>query len=266
MNLVAFEMVNLKKYRAALKQFVLILTFTIAFFGCAPKYNVTKIEGKEIGVTDKNGEVTAIEDYIKPFRENIDRDLSTVLAYSPETLDKSKGGWQTGIGNMMADASLDFGNRVFTKREKKNINMCLLNFGGIRSIVPKGDVTTRTAFEIMPFENSIIVAELKGEQILEMVNYIIAEKKAHPVSGIQFTIGKDNAPKDIMIAGKPFDVSKNYYVVTSDYLINGGDNMNFFKKSVHNYDLDYKLRNVLIDYFKEVDTIKVATDVRISKE
>jgi regulator of replication initiation timing len=41
-----------------------------------------------------------------------------------------------------------------------------------------------------------------------------------------------------------------YYVGTNDYLSNG-DNMNFFKKGVQKFDLQYKLRNILIDYFKE---------------
>jgi len=101
---------------------------------------------------------------------------------------------------------------------------------------------------------------------LELINYIISEKKPHPLSGLTFTIGKDNVAKDIVIQGKPFDVRKFYEVVTSDYLINGGDNMVFFKKAVTLYDLDYKLRNILIDYFKEVDTIPVINDVRIRKE
>lgn len=275
MKLVAFQMVNLKKYNAHIKQFVLLLTFTIGFCGVgsltfvscnSQKYRVTRIEGKEIGITDKNPGITEIEDYIRPYRENIDKDLSTVLAYSPETLDKMKGEWQTNIGNMMADVSLERSNRVFNKRENKTIDICLLNFGGIRSIIPKGDVTTRTAFEVMPFENSLTVAELKGEQIMEMITYIISEKKAHPLAGLAFTIGKDKQPKDIMVNGKPFDSSRNYFVVTSDYLINGGDNMLFFKKAVNLYDLDYKLRNVLIDYFRETDTIKASNSIRINKE
>jgi len=45
-----------------------------------------------------------------------------------------------------------------------------------------------------------------------------------------FTIDKNNSPKNILIQGKPLDIDKIYYVVSSDYLINGGDNMNFFKK------------------------------------
>ncbi|HEX9980320.1 MAG TPA: 5'-nucleotidase [Flavobacterium sp.] len=266
MNSLLLRAVNLKKYNVALMRFVLLLTVFTTFCCARNNYSVTKIEGKEIGITDKNQSLPEFENTIRPYRENIDRDLNTVLAYSPQTLDKSQGQWQTTIGNLMADAALERGNRIFATREKKNIDMCLLNFGGIRSIIPKGNVTTRTAFEIMPFENSLVVATLPGEQVLEMVNYIIAEKKAHPVAGLSFTIGKDNLPKNINIAGKPLDTRKVYYVVTSDYLINGGDNMVFFKNSTGNFDLDYKLRNVLIDYFKEKDTIPVINDIRISRE
>jgi 2',3'-cyclic-nucleotide 2'-phosphodiesterase (5'-nucleotidase family) len=81
-----------------------------------------------------------------------------------------------------------------------------------------------------------------------------------------FTIGKTNEAKDILIQGKPFNSDTVYYVGTNDYLANGGDNMVFFKKGIQRYDLDYKLRNVLIDYFKEVDTIPMITDKRISIE
>ena len=72
------------------------------------------------------------------------------------------------------------------KRENKNIDICLLNHGGIRAVIPKGDVTTRTAFEVMPFENSLFVVGLKGTQIRAMGTYLLAEKKPHPLYGIQF--------------------------------------------------------------------------------
>ena len=66
----------------------------------------------------------------------------------------------------------------------------------------------------MPFENSAIVVGLKGEQILEMVQYIITEKKPHPLKGLTFTIGKDNQPKEILVNGQPLENTKTYYVVT----------------------------------------------------
>jgi 2',3'-cyclic-nucleotide 2'-phosphodiesterase (5'-nucleotidase family) len=166
----------------------------------------------------------------------------------------------------MADVCVQRGNIVFNAREKKDIDVCLLNHGGIRAILPKGNVTTRTAFEIMPFENSLVVMALKGDQILDIASYIIKEKKPQPLSGMTFTITKDNKAKDIMVQGKPLDLNKTYYVATNDYLANGGDSMTFFAKSTQKFDLNYKLRDVLIDYFKEVDTVVAPKNIRITEE
>lgn len=258
-------MVKLKNNSLFLKHFVLFLTFT-ALVSCAEKkYAVTRIEGKEIPITDKNTENTDIENFIKPYRENIDKDLSTVLANAPETIDKS-GEWQTPMGNFLSDITFEKSAKIFQIRTQKKLDICLLNHGGIRTIIPKGNVTARNAYEIMPFENSAIVVGLKGAQILEMIDYLIAEKKPHPLHGLTFTITKDNQAKEIKIQGNQIDLEKVYYVVTSDYLVGGGDNMLFFKKGVEKYDLDYKLRNIIIDYFKENKTITAGNGIRIRKE
>ncbi|EIA08403.1 5'-nucleotidase C-terminal domain-containing protein [Flavobacterium frigoris] len=255
-------MVNLKKYNDVFKLFVIFLTL---FFivSCGNKtLTVSKIEGKQLPITEKIEQVTEIESFIKPYREHINKDLDSVLAYCPETLDKTTRTWQTTIGNMMADVILRRGNSVFQARENKTIDICFLNHGGIRDILPKGNVTARNAYQIMPFENSLVVVSLKGEQVLEIVNYFIREKQPHPLSGMTFTIDKNEA-KNIFVQGKALDNNKIYYVSTNDYLANGGDNMSFFKKGIHTYDLDYKLRNILIDYFKETDTIRSVQDNRI---
>jgi 2',3'-cyclic-nucleotide 2'-phosphodiesterase (5'-nucleotidase family) len=259
-------MVNLKKYNQVSKLFVIFLTL-FSFGSCNTRsYEVTKIEGKRIPITEIQAQIPEIENYIKPYRERINKDLDSVLAYCPETLDKSSGKWQTTIGNLMADVSLMRGNLVFQSREKKNIDICLFNSGGIRSVLPKGNVTARNAFEIMPFENSMVVIALKGEQIFELVDFYLADKKAHPLAGITFLIDKKNQPRNILVQGKPLEKETIYYVGTNDYLSDGGDNMTFFKKGIQKYDLDYKLRNILIDYFKEVDTIPVLRDNRIVTE
>ncbi|MDQ5930038.1 MAG: hypothetical protein QG594_1821 [Bacteroidota bacterium] len=258
-------MVKLKKYNGFLKLFVIFLTL-LFLFSCSHNYNLTKIEGKQLPVTEKDNQTPEIESFIKPYRDHINKDLDNVLAYCPETLDKSTGKWQTTIGNLLSDVCLQKGNQVFKIREKKEIDLCFLNHGGIRAILPKGNVTTRTAFEIMPFENNLVVLALKGDHILEMTAYIIKEKKPHPLAGMTFTVSKDNTAKNIQIQGKPLDTNKTYYVATNDYLANGGDSMNFFLKAVQKYDLNYKLRNVLIDYFKDVDTIPVPKDIRITEE
>ena len=258
-------MVNLKKYNDVFKLFVIFLTLLFVVSCSKQNYNVTKIAGKLIPITEKENQVAQIENFIKPYREHINKDLDSILAYCPVTLDKS-GKWQSTIGNLMADVSLMRGNLVFEARENRKIDICLLNSGGIRSILPKGNITARNAFEIMPFENSMVVIALNGEQISEMVDFLITDKKPHPLAGITFTINKNNQSKNILVQGKPLNKETVYYVGTNDYLSDGGDNMNFFKKAIQKYDLDYKLRNILIDYFKQVDTIPVINDVRITLE
>lgn len=259
-------MVNLKKSSRLSHHFVLFLTFIFLISCSDKKIFVNKIEGKQIPITNTIPEVSEIDTFIQPYKEKIDKDMDEVLAYAPETLEKSKGEWQTTIGNLQADITLSSANKIFKIRENKAVDVCLLNHGGIRSVINKGNVTTRTAFELMPFENSLMVVALKGEQIMEMVDYIIKEKKPHPLAGLTFVIDKNNMGKNIWIHGNPVDVEQIYYVATNDYLYNGGDSMDFFKKGIKVYDLDYKLRNIWIDYFKEVDTIPAIRNERIKKE
>jgi len=255
--------VNLKKYSLRLKQFVLILTFAFAA-SCGRSWQVKSASGSQLPVTENAGAKANFENFITPYREAIDRDMDKVLSYNPTTLDKTHGKWQSALGNLMADASLHKANEVLIKRGEKPADFAMLNFGGVRSIIPEGKVTVRNAFEVMPFENEIAVVALKGEQVMELIRYFIAEKKAHPISGIYFEI-RNGVAQNIHIAGKPFWVDGTYRVVTSDYLIQDGDRMDFFTKGVSYTELDYKLRNVLIDYFAEQDTLKADNQPRITE-
>ena len=255
-------MLKTKKYYGISQHFVVFITFFLFICCHTPQFVTSKTDASVYKISDSITEDKKIEQFITPYRNHIDRDLSKVLAYAPENLNKN-GQWQSSIGNLLADITLQKCNPIFYSREKKTIDICLLNHGGIRSSIPKGAVNARVAYEVMPFENSAMVVALKGEQIQEMVNYIVLNKKAHPLSGMTFTIDKNNIAINILIQGIPFDKNTNYYVVTSDYLVNGGDNMTFFSRATAKYDLDYKLRNIIIDYFTEVDTIPVIKNQRI---
>jgi 2',3'-cyclic-nucleotide 2'-phosphodiesterase (5'-nucleotidase family) len=260
-------MVNVKKNTISFRYFVILLTFS-CFFSCKTSefYNY-KVEGKKIGVTAEYGENKEIETYVAPYKATITKDLDNVLAFSPETLDKSKGKWQTTIGNLLAQIVFELGTPIFEKRENKVVDFCLLNHGGIRSIIPQGNVTTRTAFEVMPFENSLIIVGIKGDKVKEMAEYLMTEKKPHPLYGIKIYVDKDNLTvKRIEINGKLLNEDQIYYVATNDYLANGGDNMTFLTTSELKFDMDYKLRNMLIDYFKKVDTLPIITSEKIILE
>lgn len=245
---------------------VLIIGF-LMLISCGNQKNyLTKIDGSKISITKSTSQATEFDDFIKPYRNRIDADLNEVLAYNPESLEKSDGKWQSKIGTLLSDICLQKGNVVFESRENKKIDLCLLNYGGIRSTLPKGAITAKNAYQIMPFENSLYVVALKTAQILELCNYIIAENKAHPLSGLTFTINKDKQAVNIMVQNKPLELNKIYYVATNDYLMNGGDDMTFFKTNTGAYDLNYKIRNVLIDYLKEVDTIRIDKKITILQE
>lgn len=260
-------MVNVKKNTISFRYFVILLTFS-CFFSCKTnEYYNYKVEGKKISITAEKGENQQIKTFVAPFREHIKKDLDSVLAFSPETLDKSKGKFQTTIGNLLAQVVFEIGNPIFKNRNQLSIDFCLLNHGGIRSIIPQGNVTSRTAFEVMPFENSLIIVGIKGSKVKEMATYLLTEKKPHPLYGIKIFVNKDNLNVNrIEINGKPLEDDKTYYVATSDYLSNGGDNMTFLKESYIKIDMNYKLRNILIDYFKKVDTLPIITDEKIILE
>ena len=259
-------LVKVKKLNAFSAYFVILLTF-ISLVSCKSKsYYNYKAEGSKININKTFNSDTKIEAFIAPFRAHIDSDLDSILAYNPETLDKSKGKWETNIGLFLANVTFKLGNPIFQKRENKAIDFCLLNHGGIRSTLPKGNITTRSAYNVMPFENSLIVVGLTGNEVKELAEYLLKEKKPHPLHGLKIYTNKDLEISKLEIQGKPVENNKLYYVATSDYLANGGDNMIFFRDSKIKYDLDYKLRNILIDYFKKVDTLEIFNEQNIIEE
>lgn len=245
--------------------FVTILTLNLIISCKSATYSNYKVEGKKIPITNEFKSNSTIDQFVSPYRNHINEDLDIVLSYSDETLDKSKGEFQSNIGNFIADASFELANPIFNKKTNKNIDGVLFNNGGIRSIIAKGNVTKRTAFEVMPFENSLIVVALKGEQIIELATYFSTEKKPHPINGFHIFLNQDGSLSKVTLNTKEIELTKTYYILTSDYLANGGDSMNFFLKNEGKFDLDYKIRNVLIDYFTLHKKINVNLDERVTK-
>ncbi|WP_047245153.1 5'-nucleotidase C-terminal domain-containing protein [Maribacter thermophilus] len=248
-----------------IKHFVIIITiFSIA--SCKQSaQTLTDISAKQITVDSTYQSVKELTDFIKPYRDHVDSVLDSALAYSPQKISKTDGEYNTSAGNLMADIVLQQASPIFKMRTGNDIDFVLLNHGGIRSIISEGNVSARTAYEVMPFENTIAVAALTGASILDMVSYLIKSKRPHPVAGIQIILNADNTLNTLKIQGKPFDKNRTYYVATSNYLISGGDNMGFFKDAQEITEIDYKIRNAMIDYFTKVDTITAKVDDRYFK-
>ncbi|MDT0687267.1 5'-nucleotidase [Autumnicola psychrophila] len=235
----------------------------IALVSCNNKaYRNSEISGKRIPVDQQIKEDTAITNIIQPYKKHINTTLDSILAFNPTSLSKTEGNLNTAIGNLLADIVMEQASPVFKNRTGEDIDMVMLNHGGIRSTLNKGNITARSAYALMPFENEIVVAELKGSRIQEMLRYLEDAGTPHPVSGIKIQVDNNYKLTMAKIDGREIDNNRNYFVATSDYLQQGGDNMNFFKNPVALYNLDYKLRNAIIDYFGKVDTLDAKIDDR----
>ena len=248
-----------------MNKLVLIIGFISLVLSCDNSKKLVTTGGQNISINIDLQAVKEIDDIISPYKENLDKTMNEVLSFSMDTYSKNDGDYNTAVGNLMADAVFELTSPLFKSRTGKNIDMVLLNHGGIRSNLPKGNITTKTAYSLMPFENSIVVTALKGSVILEMTNYLKSFKKAHPISGLELVLNADNSYQKILVGGKSVDSEKTYYVATNDYLYKGGDRMDFFKKSDTLYDLNYKIRNVLLDYFSKNDTLSPTIDQRFIK-
>ena len=239
-----------------------ILSFCFALVACKTESNQQKY-GYNIEINQQVLSDSSIVKYYQPFKKNLEESLmNTPISYSPETYKKNDGELNSTLSNMFADATYEMSNPVFNKMSGENIDIVLLNNGGIRSIISKGNISEKTAFELMPFENSIVVLELSGLSIIKMIDYLRKVKLQHPISGLQITLNNDYSVNEVKINGVSIENEKKYYVATTDYLLEGGDKMYFLAETTKTTDINYKMRDILIDYFKKYDTLKLKSDNR----
>lgn len=248
-----------------IKQFVIFITLVASSACSGPISNLSEISAVQIKLDSTIGTEPTVDSLIGPYRYRVNEILDSTLAYAPKVISKTDGRFNTSAGNLMADIVLAEANPIFKSRTGKNIDFVLLNHGGIRSIISQGKISARTAYEVMPFENSIVVAELSGQSVIDLVSFLKDSGRAHPIAGLQIILDKDNTVVSIHIQGKPLDKNHTYNVATSNYLVTGGDHMVFFKNAKSFVDTDYLIRNAMIDYFKKVDTVAPVVDNRFIK-
>ena len=95
-----------------------------------------------------------------------------------------------------------------------------------------------------------------------MINYLIKVKLPHPLKGLNIILKNDYTLSSATINNNEINEEKTYNVATTDYLLDGGDKMYFLAETIKSIDINYKMRDVLIDYFKKIDTLKLKVDNR----
>lgn len=209
-------------------------------------------------------EDSVIKSEILPYKAKMDKEMNVPLAVSEQAM--MKGQPEGVLGNFSADAVLKM-SREYCK-DSCNVDFCVLNNGGLRNPLPKGTITRYDIFSLMPFENEMVVLTMKGNDMKDLFDFI-ANKGGMPVSGFRMKI-KNQMASDIMIGDKPFDITKSYTVVTSDYLAGGGDNMVFFSNASRKFSPNKKIRDAIIEYLTKENskgnTIAIKKDGRIQFE
>lgn len=223
-------------------------------------YLVSDIQGNNIKISDSLITDNQLEYLIAPYRNELKR-LEKVIGYSSQSLSVRDGKLESTLGNFIADILIEECNPVFKNLLGKNIDFCLLNYGGIRGTMNKGNITQYDLFTIMPFKNLATVVRLDGNKILELLKYLNKENIAHPISGINIEF--ENEKITTIIGGEEFDVNKSYYVLTSNYLQEGGDKMNFFKDPIELHELNLNIRDILINNIKKRKSLSSKLDNRI---
>lgn len=245
-------------------KFIHFLCLFLLFTACKKtEVHLTKITAKNIAIDSTLESSAKIDSIIAPYTRKMIGEMEKVLSYAPYDFTKKSENRQSNLGNLMADMCFEMANAMFKDKTNAAIDFSMFNSGGLRANISMGDVTQEDAFNLMPFENELVVVQLSGAKIEALVSYFIASKSAHPLSKeVALNIRKDGY--QLKIKGQNFDKNKTYHVLTSDYLQGGGDSMNFFKNPIKLTKLDYKVRDAIIHYFQQTDTIKAAIDNRVT--
>ena len=208
-------------------------------------------------------EESLLSDEIQVYKDSIDLKLDLIVGYSEGFYTKTDFNdinFNSSLGNLVADILFTQSDSVFNKQEDKKIDFVLQNHGGIRSSLFEGDIKLTDIYKILPFENEIVVIEVFGETVEEIITFLRKEINPHPISGLLIS------PDKGFIQGKLIDPSKKYYVSTNDYLLNGGDNMFFLKNNSKVYKLGYSLRDAFIDFTKTNLKLSSKIDNRFLKD
>lgn len=244
-----------------------VLPLLIAFVGvaaCQSGYHLTNRTASRIGVDSVVAPADSrVARFLTPYRQGLDKTMNEVLTRSTGRIEKGQP--DGPLNDLLTDALL----QQATQRYGKPIDCSHLNFGGIRNNLPEGNITTGSIFEVMPFDNQLVVLTVTGDMLQQMLNHFANGNKL-VVGGLRAKLRDSKAQSVMFTNGRTLQPGETYTIVTSDYVADGGDNAGFLKNPVKRESLNYLMRDALIDYFRQQgksgQPLTPTSDGRISLE
>ena len=187
---------------------------------------------------------------LQPYVDKADSMLSEGIGHAQGTFFSSEvRKKETALGDIIADSML-----WYTKN--MGVDFAIQNGGGIRDELFEGQITMKSVYEILPFDNSVVVVTLKGSDLQSLFDYIATipdGRGAFPQvsKGLRFTINRVTGRcENILINEAPINPNRIYKIATNSYLASGGDGYKVFLKATHRYDTSMFQRDVFIQYIK----------------
>ncbi|WP_421920463.1 5'-nucleotidase C-terminal domain-containing protein [Marinifilum sp.] len=207
---------------------------------------------------------TSLINLISSYKNKLDGEMNTIISMAETDLMVNRP--EGLLSNFIADALFEIGNKYC---EEKNLNhsvdLVIMNMGGIRSSLAKGEIKTGIVYEMLPFKNKLVIVGMKGKDLINLLHRV-AYSGGEGVSNIKMGI-KDRKAVDILVDGKPVDPAKIYHVISVDYLVNGGGGFDAFQNRETFRHMHKLLRSEIISYmtrkYKKGEKISAKKDGRI---
>ncbi len=208
------------------------------------KYNLIKLDKS----FDSKANYPAMDAWLAPYKFKVDSVMNNVLGKSVLAM----GDGDNASQNWLCDAVLEMLPGI---SGVKNIDGVIMNKGGIRQPMPKGDVTEGLMGSMFPFDNRFLVVEVKGSDLLEALR-VMATRGGDAVSKgfqVEYTGSNDNPTiSKAKLNGKKINPNKTYLIGTIDYLANGGDDMDALGKGARVFIDTVPYGEHMKDYIKKL--------------
>lgn len=226
-----------------------ILFLSLAFLVSCGTQKIVEYQNDSVTIDSTLGD-GGLDSIISPYRESMEAEMNVVIGKASVGLEKYIP--ESPLGNFSSEAAylagLEYGKKHVDIGEQSMLNsFALLNFGGLRAPINQGDITVGNMYELMPFDNMLVLVKISGSKARELAKYLF-EKKGQPVYNASFVLTPET--EEMKIGGRDYNFDQDVVVVTTDYLASGGDNMNFFSEPLGYWDTGIFLRDIFIDYVK----------------
>lgn len=226
----------------------------------AQKYKVRSITPERLEVTaclDQTPDEKAME-IISTYKGKVDSIMSPVLGMSKVAMDSHRP--ESLLSNWIADVLLE----TSTATGLPQADMSLINIGGIRNYMPKGIIRRGDIILISPFDNRLVVLELKGSDVMELMKNIAIAHGEGVSKNVRLEITENGTLIDATISGKPIDKNRIYTIATISYLAEGNDKMSALKKYKKIHNLGLTMRDALMEYIIKNRVIDSNVEGRIT--